>query len=583
MSVAVVTRAYDFTRSGVNRAETVLTAQAVGTRGIKKLFTLATPDDARGCEASPLLAPGVKLANGSVHDLVLLATMANSIYAYDANNGALLWKRFLGPPVKGSQAIDAYVINQFWGVLSTPVIQDGVLYGCCWISTDGTAPKAQHFAFAVDLKTGNDVHPLLNLEGAVFTPGHGLGPISFRAAERKQRSAMAITKGALIIPFGTIAESSTTARGWLIAVDLASWKVAASWCTTARGAGGGVWMAGAGPVVLPNGDIAFFTGNGEFDGITDFGESLVRLHYVPPSGSAPAQLTLADWWTPWTDEGRTGGSAEGEAPAPPVLSNVRGIARRAEQGLLRMGMAADEWGDMDLGSAGVVYIPSLDIVAGAGKDGVLYAAKASNMGKTQPRDLDPGPNLANYGKLAVPPIFFTYYPPELNPAPQRIETLNTLFAQRTHHQHGSAVSFDSPEMGPMLFNWGENGNGRAWRVTAGACQYLACTTEMASPESPVPPGGMPGGMLSVSCNGQVANTAVLWATVPYKDANNTLSPGRLIAYAATRFQNGLMVKLWDSQDWNHQFTHNKFGPPVVANGQLYLPTYDGSVIVYGLA
>jgi hypothetical protein len=70
--------------------------------------------------------------------------------------------------------------------------------------------------------------------------------------------------------------------------------------------------------------------------------------------------------------------------------------------------------------------------------------------------------------------------------------------------------------------------------------------------------------------------------VPYGDANRTLSAGRLIAYAATRFANGQMVKLWDSRDWNHQFTFNKFGVPVVANGMLYLPTYDGAVVVYGI-
>jgi hypothetical protein len=582
MSVAVTTRAYDLARSGVNAKESILTAQAVGARGIKKLFTLPTPDDARGCEASPLIAPAVKLPNGSVHDLALLATMGNWIYAYDANTGALLWKRHLGTAVKGSQAIDAHLINASWGILSTPIIQDGVMYGCAWISADATAANGQHFAFAVDLRTGADVHPLLSLEGAVFNPGHGLPSFSFKAAERKQRSALAITKGALMIPFGTIAETSKTARGWMVAVDLTSWKVAASWCTTARGAGGGIWMAGAGPVVLPNGDLGFFTGNGEFDGVTDFGESLIRLRYAPASGATAASFSLIDWWTPWTDDGRSGGSAEGEGAAP-VPSNFRRIAHLARRGMLRMGMATDEWADMDLGSAGVVYIPSLDMIAGAGKDGVLYAAKAADLGKTQPRDLDPAQNQANYAKLAFRPIFFTYYSPDLDPAPTRIETLNTLFAGRTHHQHGAPVSFDSPELGPMLLNWGENGNGRAWQMTATGCKYLATTVEVASAESAVPPGGMPGGMLSVSCNDRQAGSAVLWACIPYNDANMMLSPGRLLAYAATRFEDGLMVKLWDSQDWNHQFTFNKFGPPVVANGKLFLPTYEGAVIVYGLA
>jgi hypothetical protein len=455
------------------------------------------------------------------------------------------------------------------------------MYGCYWTSPDGSAPKGEHHAFAIDLASGQDVHPPLNFEGALFSPGGGLATVRFKSTQRKQRSALCITKGALIVPFGTIAETSQTARGWVIAVDVATWKITATWCSTARGSGGGIWMAGAGPAVLPNGDITFFTGNGDFDGHSDFGESLVRLRYTPPTAHDAGRFSIVDWWTPWTDTGRTGGNPEGEGEAVP--SNFRHVARLAERRMLKMGMAAGEWGDMDLGSAGVAYVPTLDLVVGAGKDGVLYAAKAAHMGKTQPADLEPGPNLANYAKLAFRPIFFTYYPPGLDPAPTAIVTLNTLYANRTHHQHGAPISYDSPEFGPMLFNWGENENGRAWRLTANACQYLACTAEAASPQSPVPPGGMPGAMLSLSCNGNQPGTAVLWACVPYKDANMELSPGRLVAYAATKFQNGHLQKLWDSQDWNHQFTHNKFGTVVVANGKLYLPTYDGNVIVYGLA
>jgi hypothetical protein len=581
MSVSVTTRGYDFQRSGANLQENILTADAVAKRGIKQLFTLSTPDDGRGCDASPLIVAGVRLPNGTVRDVVYLATMGNFIYAYDANNGALLWKRQLGTPIRSTKDIDDHQVNQFWGILSTPVIQNDVMYGCAWISSDGSAAKARHLAFAIDIRTGHDVRPLLDLEGIVFSPGHGLPQHGFKAAERKQRSALTITKGALIIPFGTVAETAKTARGWVVAIDLASWKIAANWCSTVRGFGGGVWMAGAGPVLLPNGDLAFFTGNGDFDGASDFAESLVRLRYVPASGGAAARFEVVDWWTPFTDDGRTGGNPEGEGP--PMPSNHRRIARLAALGQLKMGVASDEWDDMDLGSAGVVYVPSLDLLVGAGKDGVLYAARAANLGKTQPADLDPGKNQANYAKLAFRPIFFTYFSPTLDPAPDHIETLNTLWANRTHHQHGAPLTFNSPEFGPMLFNWGENENGRAWRLNATSCAYLACSNEVASPESQVPPGGMPGGMLSLSANGQEAGSAVLWALVPYKDANLAVSPGRLIAYSATRFVNGQFVKLWDSQDWAHQFAHNKFGAAVVANGKVFVPTYQGSVIVYGLA
>ena len=76
--------------------------------------------------------------------------------------------------------------------------------------------------------------------------------------------------------------------------------------------------------------------------------------------------------------------------------------------------------------------------------------------------------------------------------------------------------------------------------------------------------------------------------IPYFDANTMVSPGRLLAYDATAFgtfgdgSRQLWVS-WDSQDWNLGFSFCKFTPPVVANGKLYVPTYDARVDVYGLA
>jgi hypothetical protein len=120
---------------------------------------------------------------------------------------------------------------------------------------------------------------------------------------------------------------------------------------------------------------------------------------------------------------------------------------------------------MDLGSGGPVLIPSLGLVVGAGKDGVLYVLDRTAMGKTRPADL-PHP-ATNYAKLKSPPIFFTYFPPNLKPGPDDITTLNVLFAGRTHHLHGNPLYWDSPDHGPMLFCWGENENLRAWSVAPG--------------------------------------------------------------------------------------------------------------------
>ena len=242
---------------------------------------------------------------------------------------------------------------------------------------------------------------------------------------------------------------------------------------------------------------------------------------------------------------------------------------------------------MDLGSGGPVLMQDLGFIVGAGKDGILYVVKIGAMGKTQPRDLDAP--AGNYAKLAAPPIWFTFYPgPQVSATPNDISTLNQHFFQRTHHQHAAPIYWHSTEHGHMLFCWGENGNFRAWTVGAnGVATYLACSAEVASAQSQEQSGGMPGGMMCLSADGATPNTAVLWACIPYLDANMAVSPGRLLAYDATAFgtfgdgSKQLRV-LWDSQDWNLNFSFCKFTPPVVANGKLYVPTYDARVDVYGL-
>ena len=592
---AVTTRSFDLARTGANVHETILTPAAVRTRGVKRLFSLTVPDDARGCEAQPLIVPGVRLSGGSVHDAVFLATMANQILAFDANDGKPLWESTLGQPINGSEEIDAHTINDHWGVISTPVIDvaAGVLYACAWISADGAWRNGQYWLHALRLADGSLAQQPLNLEGVIYNPGRGAPVQHFRSAERKQRAALALAGGAVLIPFGTIQETAATARGWLIAVDTKSWKIAASWCSTARGSGGGIWHSGAGPAVDADGFIYVVTGNGDFDGVTDFGESLLKLRYTPPAAGRAGELAVVDWWTPWTDHGRTGGNPEGDVAkaimAEPKPSNFRLGPHLARLGMMPMQMASGEWGDQDFGSGGPVLAPG-DMVLASGKDGILYTASTRALGRTAPADLAPANVAANYAKLKTLPIFYTYYPgPALSPEPGNVETLNLYFAQRTHHLHGTPVLWQSATQGLMHFCGGENGNLRAWRLNGdGSSTYLACSAEVASPQAPVPSGGMPGWMISLSANGRT--DGVVWALAPAADANMELTPGRLLAYDATNFGvygdgSNQLVVLWDSWDWGAgcAFTHPKFNRPVAWSGKVFVPTYDGRVDVYGLA
>jgi len=601
LGIDVTTRSYDFSRSGANIKETVLVPAAVRQRGVRTLLTLSTPDDPR-LEAQPLYLSGMTI-QGKSRDVIYQATMGNNVYAWDAGTGELLWKTNVGMPIRGVNDIDSHNINVHWGILSTPVIDRaaGVLYACAWISVDKTGnwQTGQHFAVALDLVTGALKHPPLSIEGATFDPGGGLTVQQFRSQERKQRSALALANGALIICFGTIQETSNTARGWVIAVDTATWALGATWCSTVRGAGGGIWMSGAGPAIQSDGTIWVVTGNGDFDGQVDFSESVVRLRYTPAAAGSKASLKVAGWWTPWTDDGRTGGKPEGEGRTPEMRAFLKSLPKasnfRKLQAIVRAGMPMSDadWGDQDLGASGIVLLEKQGVALVSSKDGILYTIKLADPGETAPADLDPGAAARNYARLAAPPILYTYYDARMNPAPADSTALNWFPANATHHLHGTPVVWNSHLHGPMHFCGGENGNLRAWTVNADkSSTYLGCSTAYASPEcqeSPDPKGtkgGMPGWSLSLSANAD--QDGIVWGMIPYGDANMATTNGRLLAYdaaALARYADGSgeLVPLWDSQDWNWSFLHPKFNRPIAVDGKVIVPTYDGRLLVLGLA
>ena len=102
---------------------------------------------------------------------------------------------------------------------------------------------------------------------------------------------------------------------------------------------------------------------------------------------------------------------------------------------------------------------------------------------------------------------------------------------------------------------------------------------------------MPGGFPVVSCNGSKPNTGIIWATAPrFGDAYRHVVEGVLRAYDATNLDpvpnvdgSPRLKLLWDSTYIpDNKFMHSKFCPPVVADGKVFVPTYDGRVDVYGL-
>src|SRR6202167_4024670 len=159
-----LTRSADNSRSGWNPHETQLTQASVLSKGIFRETIIPVIGDARGMEAQPLILPNVKTKLGT-RDVMVLPSMADIVRGVDAQDGSAIWQVTLGKPVTGSQAIDIHQINQFWGCLSTGVIDQDTqhLYQTCWISPDNTGnpQTARYFMFVLNVADGKQLAKVL--------------------------------------------------------------------------------------------------------------------------------------------------------------------------------------------------------------------------------------------------------------------------------------------------------------------------------------------------------------------------------------------------------------------------------------
>ena len=622
-----LTRAVDNSRSGWNPNETVLSQSSVTTKGITRTTIIPVNGDARGMEAQPLILPKVKVADGSTHDVMVLPSMANIVRGVDATTGAELWTvtlgANLGQPIVGSTpigprkngpdgcvgdypTIDCHAINDKWGVLSTGVIDPDTqrVYLIAWISPDGTPQKANHYVFVLNVPDGTQVAPPVLVAGTS-------GSQTYSSDMRKQRSSLVLTNingvKTVFWASGTVLETASGASGWIFAFDCATNKITAALAMT-QGAGAGIWMGGQGLAADSQGFLYAITGNGAFDGKTLWGESFVKVQYTPASGGTPASLQVVDHWTPWTDLVRagqapppsmkvSGESAPSEAIRPVnggmniSMQDARLVPEINAQGtptvLVYPKMATGNWSDEDWGSAGPACIFAISVCIATGKDGIGYPINTSNMGGTTLADLN-NPK-ANCAKLAGggPPVWLTMSPGPVDPCPIDPTTLNFFPWGDTAHLHMTPVQFFDPVLNAWtIFVWGENSQLHKWKVTPpGTLTYIAQSHEYASANvRENPPGGMPGGFCSGSSNGSDPNSAILVCTIPYGDANAFVVNGRLLVYDPVHLAaDGSLKVLWDSQNWNIQFLFNKFDPPVIDGGQIYVPNYNGGVDVYKLA
>src|SRR5215469_11915990 len=201
--------------------------------------------------------------------------------------------------------------------------------------------------------------------------------------------------------------------------------------------------------------------------------------------------------------------------------------------------------NLDLGSGGPMMLPGTTMMVGIGKDDILRLINTGNMGK--------------------------YNSSKNNDVQEFTVTTAQPYL-------GSPVYWDSPSNGPTVYVWGAGDVLKAYQFSNGLFQ----TNPVSQSIVQSPDGYSNAVPMSISANGSQVGTGILWGYSSFSgDANPGPVPGVLRAFDATN----LSQELWDSKQnvtRDDVGYYAKFNPPTVATGKVYLGTFSGQLLVYGL-
>jgi outer membrane protein assembly factor BamB len=128
--------------------------------------------------------------------------------------------------------------------------------------------------------------------------------------------------------------------------------------------------------------------------------------------------------------------------------------------------------------------------------------------------------------------------------------------------------------GQFVYAWGDNTPLHAFAIAGGMLTDKGTNSE----QKP----GHPGGMITVSSNGTMPGTGIVWALLPLcNNAWKATCKGALYAWDATDITK---MSLWNStlSAADAPGEYAKYSPPTVANGKVYAATWSGTLAVYGL-
>ena len=341
--VNVTTYHNDNSRTGEYTQETLLTPANVSSGQFGKVFTTSVDGFVY---AQPLYMANVSIGGGS-HNVLYVATQNDTLFAIDADNGAIYWQYNLLPanglPVSSSADLNCTDLVPEVGVTGTPVIDPttGTIY---LVAKSKVGTSFYQYLHAIDVSSGAEKFGgPVNIQ-ATFpgTAGDGNGTtLTFNSLQENQRAALLLENGHVVIGWGSHCDIDPW-HGWVMSYSASTLAQEAVYNTSPDGYGNGVWMAGNGPAADASGNIYFATGNGTWNGTSDIGDSLIKLG-PPNAGSFP----VVDYFTPYNQ-------------------------------------ASLEANDQDLASGGIILLPALpsgkQLITEMSKPGEMYLVDSANMG-----------------------------------------------------------------------------------------------------------------------------------------------------------------------------------------------------------
>jgi hypothetical protein len=432
----------DIARTGQNLRETLLTPSNVNSSTFGKLFTVSVDSV---IDAQPLVLSSVSIA-GATHNVLYAVTEKDSVYAFDADDGAPLWHvSVLRSGETPSDTRDCGQIVPEIGIASTPVIDrttgaHGTIYVVA-MSKDSSGNYYQRL-HALDLTTGAE-----EFGGPVTVqakyPGKGddskNGQVIFVAKHYAERAGLLLLNHVIYTSWTSHCDIRPY-TGWLIGYNESTLAQTSVLDVTPNGSEGAIWQAGSGLAADGRGNIYFLDANGTFDTTLngqgfpekgDYGNAFIKV------STASGKLAVADYF------------------------NMYNTASESDS-------------DEDLGSGGALVLPLMTdssgitryLALGAGKDSNIYIVNRNNMGKFNPDN-----DSAIYQEIegALPGGVWSmpaYFNGNVYFAPQGNNLLQFQFSQAklsTSPASRSATVFQYPGSTPSVSANGST-NGIVWSI-----------------------------------------------------------------------------------------------------------------------